>query len=154
QTWTAADLEERIDDEAYRAIWGDAMGQEREVFVACGERVAGLPFARVLEIAGPELRLRVAVAREAIAALDARPQHLCPRPFTVQSATDDDVRLTTYNAYDPCEIPTALLSVLPYFDGRSNAEVIAAVRDDLGLELDPEVIQQMVDFAVLEPVGR
>jgi hypothetical protein len=57
----------------------------------------------------------------------------------------------TYSQTDPIELPTALVAALHRFDGRATPEVLAAIEQSDGLAVSEDLVQALVDFAVLEP---
>jgi hypothetical protein len=63
-------------------------------------------------------------------------------------------RLTTYSQYDPIEIPSELLELLPYFNGRSTSEALNTIRNEKGQTLEPALVHKMVDFAMLVPATK
>lgn len=63
------------------------------------------------------------------------------------------MRLGTYSALDPLQMPRALLAALPHFDGRDVADVVTEVVDQHKLRLSPSVLQKLVDFDILMPLS-
>ncbi len=61
----------------------------------------------------------------------------------------ESVRLVTYSPYDPIELPKGLFDLLAAFDGRSLDEVRRNILEDFGFELEPDLIQRLLDFGIL-----
>jgi hypothetical protein len=59
------------------------------------------------------------------------------------------VRAVTFSVLDAIDLPTALLPLLPLFDGRETLEILKDLSEnhDVGLELD--FLRQLVDWGVL-----
>lgn len=147
---TSADID-RTPDVSQTALWGRWAGREREFFLAAGKLVAGLAWDEVLRIGGPD----VALAADVVSALaiGARatelPGRLVFNPVSVTSLQDGTCTLTAYNTYDPLTLPLALFEVLDAFDGRPTAEVLQHLAAERDVELEPALVQRLIDFGVL-----
>ena len=140
-----------------RAIWGRWAGRERAFYEAAAGIVESLSWREILERAGPQVRLRAGLVREAHARLRAPavPEGPLRRsPFVATTVDSTAVRLTTYSNMDPITIPRALFDVLPHFDERAAAPAIAAIEAAQGLEIDLDVVGRLVDFQVLVPAQK
>jgi hypothetical protein len=73
-------------------------------------------------------------------------------PVQVVSITPESCVIHSYHVLDPLTISRRLWNVLPCFDGRPHAAVLAEIYDRSGLRLTPEFIGKMVDFRILEAV--
>ena len=105
-----------------RAIWGRWAGRERAFYEAAAGIVESLSWREILERAGPQVRLRAGLVREAHARLRAPavPEGPLRRsPFVATTVDSTAVRLTTYSNMDPITIPRALFDALPHFDETS-----------------------------------
>ena len=58
----------------------------------------------------------------------------------------------TFSSFDALDLPAALVSVLPIFDGRPTHDALTALRAQ-GVELAPAFLQQLVDWGVLVDAG-
>ena len=137
-----------------RAIWGRWAGRERAFYEAAAGVVENLSWREIIERAGPQVRLRATLVREAHARLRAPAIPVGPlrrSPFVATALDPTTVRLTTYSGMDPITIPRALLDALPHFDERAAEPAIAAIEAEQGLEIDLDVVGRLVDFEVLVP---
>ena len=140
-----------------RAIWGRWAGRERAFYEAAAGVVENLSWREILERAGPQVRLRAVLVREAHARLRAPaiPEGPLRRsPFVATTLDSTAVRLTTYSGMDPITIPRALFDALPHFDERAAEPAIAAIEAEQGLEIDLDVVGRLVDFQVLVPAQK
>ena len=140
-----------------RAIWGRWAGRERAFYEAAAGIVESLSWREILERAGPQVRLRAGLVREAHARLRAPavPEGPLRRsPFVATTLDSTAVRLTTYSNMDPITIPRALFDALPHFDERAAEPAIAAIEAEQGLEIDLDVVGRLVDFQVLVPAQK
>ena len=122
---TAPTIDGRIDDAAYRAWWGAWTGREREFYRECARLVNALRWKDVVRVRGRE-------RRGPRAGRGARPPrrrlHHDPGAARRRPAADHARRarprvlVTTYNPFDPLELPRLLIEVLGYFDGRPTGE--------------------------------
>jgi len=60
-------------------------------------------------------------------------------------------RVSTYSGYDPLDVPNQVMELLPYFDGRQTADVLAAIAEERGIRLEPDLVRKLVDFVLLVP---
>jgi hypothetical protein len=137
-----------------RAIWGHWAGRERAFYEAAAGVVESLSWREIIERAGPQVRLRAGLVREAHARLGAPAVPVGPlrrSPFVATTLDPSTVRLTTYSGMDPITIPRALFDALPHFDERAAEPAIAAIEAEQGLEIDLDVVGRLVDFKVLMP---
>ncbi len=145
------------DPEGYAEVWGRYLGREREFYVECARLVNGLSWADVRRIGSGDLEIAEAAARAAYAdysqagpfAADGVPLKL----IQIKKLTPDGDRTwaTTYSAINPLSVPSSLLRALRLFDGRPNAEALAAVEAETGRPLDPALYRKLCDHEVLEP---
>ena len=138
----------------FRAIWGRWAGRERAFYEAAAGVVERLSWREILERAGPQVRLRAQLVREAHARLRAPAIPVGPlrrSPVVATTLDSTTVRLTTYSGMDPITMPRALFDALVHFDGRAAAPAILAIEAEQGLRIDPDVVGRLVDFEVLVP---
>jgi hypothetical protein len=136
-----------------RALWGEWLGREAEFYRACADRVNALAWADVLRLGGVQLQVYAKLAAEAYAQLcsEQLPAALKVGPFNILRLGADAATVNSYNGYDPVELPTKLLAVLPYFDGRPLAQTLASIAAEKGVKLDRELVRRLVDFKILVP---
>ncbi len=139
------------DPATQQALWG---GRDPASFYrACAARADALTWADVLAIGGPEVAIRADVAAERLAAHadTALPERLAVGRFDVAARRPGGVRAATYSSLDAIDLPAALLGLLPQFDGRPVAEVLAELKATWNVEIDPAYLRRLVDWGVLAP---
>lgn len=148
---TAAILDDRADEARNRRLWGRWAGAEREFFIQCAERVRDLAFSEVAALCGPEVRAYARLSRARFQTLmsETLPEKLVPAPLKIIRTGDQDVRVTTYSAYDPIDVPALVAALLHVFEGRSVEEARAEFKRATGGALDPSLLRKLVDFDVL-----
>ena len=60
-------------------------------------------------------------------------------------------RISTYSDYNPLDVPSVVMELLSYFDGRPTADALSAIADERGFRLEPDLIRKMIDFGLLVP---
>lgn len=150
---SSADLDGKADPKAARKLWGTWLGREREFYRECAERVEPLTWKDVLRISGPVVDARARVARQAFETLlrEDLPARLTAGPFQIVSSGHEGVRAVSYLGTDPLDLAPAVLEVLPYFDGRPTTEALSAIRRDLGMKVDKDLVRKLADFQLLVP---
>ncbi|MFO0547024.1 MAG: hypothetical protein U0271_01485 [Polyangiaceae bacterium] len=151
----AEDLDASVSDEAWAARWGAWVGREAELYEAAAHKIAGLAWGDVARIAGPELTLRAALARDAHAKLlsNELPTRLRPAKLRVLPMVEDSIRVETYSPYDAVDVSASILELAARFTSRPTSEVLAALQAE-GIEDADELVRRLVDFALLEPIDR
>jgi hypothetical protein len=111
-----------------------------------------LSYGDVLRLGGPEAQVAEELLRCAFAELQSRalPQKLRVGSFQVVRADLERARVSSYNGYDPLELPRELYELLPRFDGRPLAEVRETISTGDGVDLDDETLRKLCDFGILE----
>jgi len=79
----------------------------------------------------------------------ATPERPRTAPFQIARVGSETARLVTYSGYDPLDLPTVALALLPAFDGRPVAEVIAEVEVKTGMRIETGFVSRLLDFGVL-----
>ena len=148
-----ADLDGKADPKAARKLWGAWLGREREFYRECAERVEPLAWKDVLRICGPVVGARARVTRQAFEALlrEDLPARLTTGPFQVVSSGHEGVRAVSYLGTDPLDLTPGVLEVLPYFDGRPTTEALGAIRRELGIRVEKDLVRKLADFKILVP---
>jgi hypothetical protein len=144
-------LDETATPEAHHALWGPWAGREAEFYSACGRLVSALSAAEALSIGGPRAALRLRLARQAYAKLMATdlPRAARPERFTVRPLTESHVQVVSYSEYDPLVLSLKVLNLLPYFEGRTLADALQAIRAATGLKMTPALVRKLLDFKIL-----
>ena len=133
------------------AAWGRWSDREAEFYVRCAELVAGLDWAQVLALTGAEGAALADATRRAHRRLTTQATPVRPRtaPFQISKVGSETARLVTYSGFDPLDLPTVALALLPAFDGRPVAEVIAEVEVKTGVQIETGFLSRLLDFGVL-----
>ncbi|HVM98668.1 MAG TPA: hypothetical protein VMT68_00520 [Caulobacteraceae bacterium] len=150
---TARALDGGVDERAYARLWGRWRDREPEFFARSAALVAPLSWAEVSAIAGAEGGMLATVTQLAFQRLTAAaaPGRLVPAEFRIARAGPEATRVVAYSPYDPLDIPNVVLALLPAFDGRPTADVIADVEARTGFRLEPDLVRKLADFGVLKP---
>lgn len=149
-------LDNRVERDSYKQLWGKWTDREEEFFLACAHLIDPLTWQDVLRICGPEVRALARLTQEAYGQLTTE----TPLPplkvggLQLVQITHEAARVITYSEYDPVDIPRALLELLHYFDGRPTEEALEAIESEKGLRLDPALVRKLSDFALLVPQGQ
>jgi hypothetical protein len=153
---TGEALDNKVNEESYQRLWGEWRGREAEFFSRCAELVKPLSWADVLAICGPDTRAYSELTRQSYARLisDDIPPALNAGSMQLVQIRHETTRVSTYSGYDPLDIPSIVMELLPYFDGRPTEEALAAICAEHGVKLDLDLVRKMVDFALLVPVVR
>lgn len=140
-----------VSDDVWARRWGPWAGREESFYLACADRVAALDPDEVLRLGGATAAVQVAALRSAgqLLADDHVPERLRVGAMQFLAIGAQGALVATYSALDPLTLPTLLTSVLHYFDGRPTAQAMEAIAEDRGLKLDPTLVRQLLDFAVL-----
>jgi hypothetical protein len=148
---TGDSLDNRIDEETYARVWGDWPGRERDFFARCAELVTPLAWADIMAIAGPRVRAYAELTRQAYRRLlaDDVPPALDVGPIQLVHVREGVARVNSYDSYDPLDVPRAVLELLLYFDGRPTEDALAAIEEERGLRVEPDLLRKMVDFGLL-----
>jgi hypothetical protein len=150
---TGGSLDNQVDRKTYARIWGKWLGREQEFFGRCAELVNPLSWDDALAIGGPEARAYARLTQDAYGRLisDEVPSTLNVGPFHIVQIENAMTRVNTYNAYDPLDVPQAVMELLHYFDGRPTESALAAIATERGVGLDRALVRKLVDFKLLVP---
>src|SRR5262249_2042780 len=102
-------------------------------------------------ICGPELPIRIRLTHEAYHALrsETLPPLLQVRPWKALTLARGACQVVTYSPYDPLRLQSALVGVLPAFDGRPLEQVRQTLAREEQIALDDTFIRKLVDFEML-----
>ncbi len=147
---SAADFDHRRDPDQQRRLWGRWAGKEREFYRSAGELVRRLPWSRVRELGGSELAIAERLALEAFQRLLSHdvPPRLRAETITFTPDTEGGVA-NTYNGNDPVHLSRDVLEILPFFHGQPTDAALQAIRDELGVAVQPDMVRWLVDFGLL-----
>lgn len=148
---TARDLDREPDRSYHRKVWGRWMSREAEFYKACARLVAPLAWEDVLHIGGARLALHshLVTHQFAVWSKDTLPERPTAALVQITPRKGGRARLRTYSDLDALEVPAELAAVLPEFDGRPTAEVLAEIRRREGLDIAPSLVRKLTDFGVL-----
>lgn len=135
-------------------LFGAYAGRETDFFRDCARQVEQLSLAEVATRLGWDLAAQGARVRATYLELqsNALPSQLRAVPADlVQIGGKTWVR--GYCSSDPRVLSAEVLAILPRFDGRPVAEVQAAIRAELGLELEEALIRRLVELQLLATAG-
>ncbi len=153
----------RADDELPE--WSAWLPHIDDYYRRAAALVDDLEWSEVQAIASPEFIPAAARLHAAYAALQhpatlptGRPhaglvqirRPLVPGLVRVSHRGPTLTRIVTYSDSDPLELPTAIVELLPRFDGRPTELVLAELADE-GVVLAPELLAFLLDFEVLQP---
>ncbi len=139
-----------------RELWGHWAGREKEFYLECSRLVEALDWRTVMAIGGPELGIFSSLVCEGYRKVmsDEIPSRLKVGSFNMIQTGQDFYSISSYNDYDPIDLPRSLMTMLPYFDGRPTAEVLQDVAARENTILSDDLIRRLVDFGVLIPLGE
>ncbi len=145
-------LERRADPRAQKRLWRHWLGREEEWYRACARQIAELEWQQVLAICGPEAKAMARLARQAYERLlDHRlPPRLEPAACELVQIRDGTLRISSYSALDPVEIPSAILPVLHYFRDCKVREAIEAIAEQENIRLSDDLVIKLADFGLLQ----
>ena len=141
------------DPDQAREIWGAWSGREKEFYLECGRLVEPLDWRAVTTIGGPELGIFARLVTESYRKIlsDEIPARLKVGPFNTMRMEQDFSSIMSYNQFDPFDLPTPLMMLLPYFDGRPTVEALEAIAANEDTVLSEDLIRRLIDFEVLIP---
>jgi hypothetical protein len=150
---TAESIDNRVETERHKRIWGEWCGREADFFVRCAELVERLSWSEVLAICGPQAHAYARLTKQAFAKLtsDAIPPVLTIGPMQIVQIQQEATRVSTYSSLDPVEVPNVVMALWQYFDGRPTDDAVDAIAAKTGIRLEPALIRKMVDFGILVP---
>jgi hypothetical protein len=148
---TAESIDNRAEPERHKRLWAEWCGREHDLYVKCAELVAGLSWADVLRLCGPQVHIYARLTKQAFTQLttDEIPSALTAGTMQIVQTHHETTRVITYSAYDPIEVPNVVMALLHYFDGRPTAEAVDAIAAKTGIRLEPSLVRKMVDFELL-----
>jgi hypothetical protein len=148
------ELDDEVDPQNYARNWGSWANREHEFYLECARLVSELSWPEVLSLCGPEVAIKAQLCLAAYDKLisDEIPEYLRVGQFKLVQVGPTHNRVEAYRAYQPLDIPKALLDALYYFDGqRPTGEVLTALAAEKGLKVTLSLVRKLVDFEVLIP---
>jgi hypothetical protein len=152
---TLEDMDDLVDLDKQRRIWGNWHGREQEFYRACAELVAPLNWSEVLAICGPETQARARLAHKAYRRMTSTeiPARLRMGSFTIMEANPDSYHLYLPGiGMDAFKLSARVTRLLPNFDGRPTTDIVNQIVETEGLRFTDELLGRLVDFKILEAV--
>lgn len=148
---TGKSIDNRADDQDASELWGRWADREQEFFSQCAQLVNRLSWTEVLSICGPGVRALAKLTQGSYRRLISAemPRTLKPGEMHVVQITRDMTRVNSYSSFDPIDVPNVVMESLHYFDGRPTDTAVAAIAEEKGVEIQPSLIQKLVDFELL-----
>ncbi|MCI0613005.1 hypothetical protein L0244_08445 [bacterium] len=133
--------------------WGNWTFREAEFFQNCWDIVRPLRWDEVLKIGGDELELKVQELKDAFNSWQSKN---LPGALEMKYCRSEDVgggltRVWSYSKYNPIDVPTNIVQVLQYFDGRPNSEVLNQIKLEKAITIDDDLLQKLSDYEILVP---
>jgi hypothetical protein len=145
------DSDETISDDLHRARWGRWAGEEERYYLEASRVVDAMSAEDVMRVGGSEVALlsRLVVHAFAARANDDLPEQVRLVPLEHVRPGRGSTRVVAYSRFDPLDLPTGLLELLPALERGALAEARAALAEDEGVELDDALVRRLLDFGVL-----
>lgn len=136
------------------SAWRMWPGSPAAFYHACAEKVAGLTWREVREIAGAETRSyeTAVLARYRHLMTTEVPGRLRAKPIRVVRPGGELYVLQGDPPGEIFELPAAVVQILPYFNGRSTRDILEDIQRDHRIEIDHGLLRRLCDFCVLEEV--
>ncbi len=135
-----------------RNAWEHWPGSRLAFYRACAARVESLSAQEAIAITGMDARLFHLELNSRFAELlsTAVPERMSTAPYNILSQDEHRSTLQALTCTEPLQAPTVLLPLLRYFDGRPTEAVLASIREDTRIRLDPGLVRRLYDFGILE----
>lgn len=142
-------FDETPEVEGDAAPWSAWAGREADYYRRAAELVEALTWAQIQTIGGAALEPAIHDLLAAHAALrDGIPARLRLGSIRVTHRGPERSRVVTYLDTDALELPTALLDLLPRFEGRATAELLRELQAE-GVDVSPALLRMCLDFEIL-----
>ncbi len=135
--------------------WRYWRGTRDAFYMATAELVEALRWEEAIAIAGIKTNMR---AREVQARFDAAtssevPARVRTATYQVVAPGERATVIQTPGSIETFQVPSSLLPLLAYFDGRETETVLADIKERTGVSVAPGLVRRLCDFRVLQPVG-
>ncbi|MCI0441607.1 hypothetical protein L0152_00130 [bacterium] len=131
--------------------WGNWTFREAEFFQSCWNIVRPLRWEEVLKIGGEELESAVKELKNHFNAVESKvlPYALKMKYFKSEEVAVGITRVWSYSNYNPIDLPTNIIDVLEYFDGRPVSEVLSQIKQEKAITIDADLLQKLSDYEIL-----
>ncbi len=148
---TLEDMDDLVDSDKQRRIWGNWHGREQQFYRACAELVASLNWSEVVAICGPEAQARARLAKKAYRQMTSAeiPERLRMGSFKIMEANPDSYLCLPDIGMDAFKLSARVMRLLPCFDGRQTADIVNQIVETEGLRFTDELLGRLVDFKAL-----
>lgn len=152
----AEDLGGAPDQSAYQDLWGAHAGREEEFYLRCAALADQLSWQQIQDLGGLRLRELLRRTRHALDRVQSNTTPQRPRldDLRVQPGSSGQLLIHTYSGYNMLQVPARLIAILPRFNGRPTAEVLAEIQTEMHLRIDPGLVRKLVDFGVLNDLDQ
>lgn len=135
--------------------WRFWKGTREDFYRGTSELVETLDWDDALAIAGIKARMRAreAQSRFADATTTEVPARVRSALFQVISPGERATVIQTPGSMETFQVPSALLPLLSYFDGRETDTILADIKERTGISVAPGLVRKLCDFRVLQPAG-
>lgn len=149
---TRADLDDGPLDAS--ALWGPWAHDLEGYFRACYDRAAALSPDEVLSLGGASASAMTALVHACRSRLDETglPARLTLGQVSVVALGPETLRVQSYSAFDPLDVPRALWEVLYCFNGRATDEAVAQASAAAGQPVPAGAVAMLVDAGILRAV--
>lgn len=132
--------------------WGNWTFREAEFFQKCWDIVRPLSWDDVVKIGGPEFETSVDEFKNQYKVIQSKviPDVLKVKDeFKYEEVAGGLTRVWSYSKYNPIDVPTNVVQILHYFDGRPVSEVLNQIKSESGITIDADLLQTLSDYEVL-----
>ncbi len=152
-TLSAADLDDRVDEKTYAALWGAWAGREEAFYRRCFELVSALNDDAIAALLGQEGKLALAVLekKHQAATNETLPTTLkWNTNTTVRWSQGGSVSLAAYSELDGVSLDGSAYALLVCFDGTKPVEEVRArLRSEKQADLSEEVLMTLHRHRIL-----
>jgi hypothetical protein len=135
--------------------WGNWTFREAEFFQNCWNIVEPLNWDDVVKIGGAHLESRLNEFKKQFKVVQSKvlPEILkINYQFRYEEVAEGLSRVWGYSKYNPIDLPTKIVQLLVYFDGRTITEVVNQIKSEEGITIDDDLLQKLSDYEILLPV--
>jgi hypothetical protein len=134
--------------------WRWWKGSREAFYRATSELVEALDWDDALAIAGIKARMRAreSQSRFAAATTTVVPARVRTATYQVISPGERATVIQAPGSMETFQVPSALLPLLVYFDGRETETILVDIKERTGISVTSALVRKLCDFRVLQPV--